>query len=102
MKKIVLLTALLTAVVLISYSSLFIVRTDQYCIVSRFGKVVKTIDTAGLYIKIPNPIEEITFIDKRLKVHQPVPIEVFLQDEQNEVRNITIAYYLIWSISDPL
>ncbi|MCP4159789.1 MAG: protease modulator HflC [Deltaproteobacteria bacterium] len=102
MKKIVIYTAAVSALILILYSSLFIVKTDQYCIITRFGKVVKTIEKAGPFIKIPYPIEHIKLIDKKLKVYQPVPLEVFLQDDQNEVRNITLGYYLIWSISDPL
>ena len=102
MKKIVIITAISAAVFLLLYSSLFIVRSDQYGIVSRFGKVTRTIELPGLYIKIPYPVEQIYFIDKKIKIHQPEPLEVFLPDDQNVVKNISVGYYLLWYISDPL
>jgi len=102
MKKIIIIAALISALFLILNSTFFIVKTDQYCIVTRFGKVTRTINGAGLYVKIPYPIEQINYIDKKLKILQPEALEVFLPDEQNIVKNITIGYYLIWYISDPL
>jgi len=102
MKKILLITAISAAVILLLYSSLFIVRTDQYGIITRFGRVTKTIDRAGLYIKIPYPIDHIYFIDKKIKIHEPEPLEVFLPDDQNIVKNISVGYYIIWQIAEPL
>ncbi len=102
MKKIIVLIAVATAVVLLLFSSLFIVRSDQFGMITRFGKVMRTIDKGGLYFKLPYPVDQVLFIDKKKKVFQPSPLEVFLPDDQNIVKNITMGYYIIWRISNPL
>ena len=102
MKKAIITIAILTAVILLIYSSIFIVRSDQYGVISRFGKVTKTIDKGGLYFKLPYPVEQIYRINRKFKIYEPTPLEVFLPDEQNVVKNITVGYYIIWNISNPL
>jgi len=102
MKKGILIIAITSAVLLLIYSSLFIVRSDQYGILTRFGKVTRTINEGGLYLKVPYPAEQVFYIDKKKKIYQPSPLEVFLPDDQNIVKNVTLEYYIIWSISDPL
>lgn len=102
MKKIILWTALITAFILLTISSLFIVRSDQFAIISRFGKVTRSIEEGGLYIKWPSPIEQVYKMDNRKNVFQPEPIEVFLPDDKNVVTNVTLSYFVIWRIVDPL
>lgn len=102
MKKTIVIMAIISAMLLLLFSSLFIVRSDQFGMVSRFGKVTRTIDAGGLYFKWPYPVDHVFFIDKKKKVFQPSPLEVFLPDDQNIVKNVTLAYYIIWRISDPL
>jgi membrane protease subunit HflC len=102
MKKTIITIAFVTAVLLLINSSLYIVKTDQYGILTRFGKVTGTDTTAGLKIKLPYPVDQIYFIDKKIKIQQPEPLEVFLSDEQNVVKNVTVEYYILWYISDPL
>lgn len=102
MKKLITIIAIFSAVLLLIFSSFFIVRSDQYGIVTRFGRVTRTLNEGGLFVKLPYPIEQIYLIDKKQKIFEPVPLEVFLPDDQNVVKNITIGYYIIWKISDPL
>ena len=92
MKKAIIITAILTAAILLMYSSIFIVRSDQYGVISRFGKVTKTIEKGGLYLKLPYPIEQVYRINRKIKIYEPTPLEVFLPDEQNVVKNITVGY----------
>lgn len=101
MKKIIIIVAISTALILLTYSSVFIVKTDQYGITTRFGKVTSTILEPGLYFKLPYPVDQIYFMDKKIKIHQPDPMEVFLPDDQNIVKNVTVEYYILWYISDP-
>lgn len=102
MKKTIIIIAISTALLLLLFSSLYIVRSDQFGMITRFGKVTRIIDQGGLFIKMPYPVDQVFYIDKKKKVYQPPPLEVFLADDQNIVKNVTLAYYIIWSISDPL
>lgn len=102
MKKIIVMIAIVTALVLLLFSSLFIVKSDEFGIISRFGKVTKTISEGGLYFKIPYPVEQVFYMDKKKKIFQPSPLEVFLLDDQNIVKNVTLGYYIIWRITNPL
>lgn len=102
MKRLVIIITVITLFILVLISSIFIVKEDQYAIVTEFGRVKNTIYESGLYIKLPYPIQAVDYLDKKDKVFSPKPLEVFIPDEQNILKNIIIGYYLIWRIEEPL
>ena len=102
MKKTVIIAAIISAVILILGSILFTVKADSYAIITEFGRVERVISEAGLNIKLPYPIQNVHRIDKKIRIFSPVALEVFIPDETNVLKNITIGYYIIWKISDPV
>jgi len=102
LRKTIIILASISALSFLLMSSLYIVNSDEYAIVSRFGKVVRSIDEPGLKLKWPSPVDNVYYVDKRSKIFQPEPVEVFLPDENNVVTNITLSYFVIWQISDAL
>ncbi|MCK5674793.1 MAG: protease modulator HflC [Spirochaetales bacterium] len=102
MKKLVIIAAVISAVILILGSAFFTVKADSYAIITEFGRVERVISEAGLNIKLPYPIQNIYRIDKKIRIFSPVALEVFIPDETNVLKNITIGYYIIWEISDPV
>ncbi len=74
--------------VVISMFSLFVVQETETAFIVRFGKVIRQIDTAGLYVKVPF-IDNIASFDKRiLQVYSPAK-EVIASDQK---RLIVDAY----------
>ena len=74
--------------ILIAFFSLFIVQETETVFIVRFGKVVKQIDKAGLYIRTPF-IDNIDSFDKRiLQVYTPAK-EIIASDQK---RIIVDAY----------
>ena len=66
--------------VVISMFSLFVVQETETAFIVRFGKVIRQIDTAGLYVKTPF-IDNIASFDKRiLQVYSPAK-EVIASDQ---------------------
>jgi len=63
-KSVVLLVVLAIAAITVS-SSAFTVQEGQQALVLRFGKIVRTINTAGLYFRTPFA-EDIEYMQKRL------------------------------------
>ena len=102
MKKLIIIAALISAVILILSSIFFTVKEDSYAIITEFGRVEKVISQAGLNTKLPYPIQNVYRVDKKIRIFSPVALEVFIPDETNVLKNITIGYYIIWEISDPV
>jgi len=65
MKKGIVLLVALAIAGFVAASSAFTVQEGQQALVLRFGKIVRTIDTAGLYFRTPFA-EDIEFMQKRL------------------------------------
>ena len=53
MKKGILITAIVLALILVVFSSMYTVEENQYACTFRFSEIVNTADTAGLHFKIP-------------------------------------------------
>lgn len=92
---VVLLVLILGAITL--YSSAYVVKENEYVSVSRFSKIVRTEDEAGLYFKMPFVDETITF-PKTTILYDIPPSEVFTKDK----KNMSVDCYLLWEITDPL
>ena len=98
MKRLITLVIVLTVVVALSRSVFFIVNETQHAIATTFGKPVRTITSAGLYVKWPNPIQAVQYFDNRLQIFDPQPSEAFTLDR----KNLVIDAFLLWEIKEPL
>ena len=91
-------SSLLVALALLS-SMLFVVDQRQFGVVYALGQVKEVINEPGLKFKLPPPLQNVSYIDKRLLTLDSVDNEPMLTAEKQRV---VIDWYVRWRISDPL
>jgi len=90
--------SLLVALALLS-SMLFVVDQRQFGVVYALGQVKEVITEPGLKFKLPPPLQNVRYIDKRLLMLDSVDAEPMLTAEKQRV---VIDWYVRWRITDPL
>ncbi|MEO8598321.1 MAG: protease modulator HflC [bacterium] len=89
-------------VVLISFwflsSTLFIVDQRQYAIVFALGEVKQVIKNPGLYFKLPQPFQNVLFVDNRILTLDTPDADRFITAEK---KNILVDAFVKWRIVDP-
>ena len=96
MKKITIIVIVLIAIILLT--TVFKVDVTEQVVVLQFGKPVRTIQTPGLHWKLPAPIQNAVFFDKRLLEYDVQPAEVLSTDK----KTLIVDNYVRWRIVDPL
>ncbi len=96
MKKITIIVIVLIAIILLT--TVFKVDVTEQVVVLQFGKPVRTIQDPGLYWKLPTPIQNAVFFDKRLLEYDVQPAEVLSTDK----KTLIVDNYVRWRIADPL
>lgn len=96
MKKITIIVIVLIAIILLT--TVFKVDVTEQVVVLQFGKPVRTIQTPGLHLKLPVPIQNTVFFDKRLLEYDVQPAEVLSTDK----KTLIVDNYVRWRIVDPL
>ncbi len=96
-KKTVYAIVAVIVVLLIAKSMLFTVDETELALVTQFGSPVQSIADAGLYFKLPWPVQSVMRFDKRLLIHDPKPSEYLTSDK----KNIVVNSYICYRISDP-
>ena len=83
-------------VLLVAFTSMYVVDQRQNAIVFRFGEVVSVKKEPGLYFKVPL-LENVRFFDVRiLTIDTPEPA-LFLTSEK---KNVQVDLFIKWRISD--
>ena len=96
MKK--LFTFILPVLLLVGFSSIFIVDETNQVVILQLGKPVKTVTNPGINLKLPFPFQEkITFDDRLLEYDSP-PEEILSKDK----KTLIVDNYVRWKIVDPL
>ena len=90
-------STLLVALALLS-SMLFVVDQRQFGVVYAFGQIKDVIVQPGLNFKLPPPLQNVSYLDKRLLTLDSVDAEPMLTAEKQRV---VIDWYVRWRISDP-
>ncbi|HEV3115939.1 MAG TPA: protease modulator HflC [Gemmataceae bacterium] len=103
-KKLLITTAALIAVLLLS-SSAFSVDRSEYVYVTQFGKPVATYDgitEGGLHFKMPWPIQSVQRLDHRLQVFDLPGAELLTRDPNQRTidKPLTTSAYVCWRIPD--
>ncbi|HRU04775.1 MAG TPA: protease modulator HflC [Candidatus Brocadiia bacterium] len=91
-----LIVAVAILLALAMYLFFFQVRQAEVVVKSVFGKPVAEYKEAGLYVKWPYPINEITRFDSRLQVYDSDLHETLTKDERNLIVGETVG----WRITD--
>jgi membrane protease subunit HflC len=89
-----LLVALLT---LAGLSSLTVVDVTEHAVVTRFGRVTRVIDEAGLHVTLPYPLEEVRRLDRRLLTFASTSAEYLSEDK----KNLVVHGLVTWRIAAP-
>jgi membrane protease subunit HflC len=76
----------------------FTADTTEYAVVTQFGNPVAVIMEPGLNVKLPEPIQTVQRLDKRIQVYETDSLELLTMDK----KIIAIDYYGTWRISDPV
>jgi modulator of FtsH protease HflC len=88
---------LLAAALLVvgTYGALFTVDVTQYGVVSRFGHIVRVVETPGLHFKLP--FDRVLPVDRRLLNSTPSEAEYLTADK----KNVVVRSLALWRIADP-
>ncbi len=97
MKKWTLTTLALLLILWIGTAFISVDETE-FAVVTRFGKVVKSISEPGLAVKAPWPVDRVTRIDRRRRAFLGEPDECITKDRHN----VRISSYIIWEVTDPV
>ena len=97
-KKLVFIGGILIAILMIILQLIFIVREGEAVVVTTFGKPVRVLDDAGLYGRMPWPVQSVYRFDRRIQSLEG-PFEQILT---RDGRHVVIAIYAGWRIIDPV
>lgn len=92
------LLGLLALVLIVGNLAVFQVDTTQYAIVTQFGNPVRSLTSPGLYFKLPDPLQNVMKLDRRLQIHNLTETEFLTKDK----KNILVEAYATWRIKDPV
>ncbi|MBD8051001.1 protease modulator HflC [Limnohabitans radicicola] len=90
-------SSLLVLLVVLS-STLFVVDQRQFGVVYSLGQIKEVITEPGLHFKLPPPLQNVNYIDKRLLTLDSPDTEPMLTAEKQRV---VIDWYVRWRITDP-
>lgn len=96
MKKLTIIVIVLIAIILLT--TVYKVDVTEQVVVLQFGKPVRTVQTPGLHLKLPVPIQNAVVFDKRLLEYDVQPAEVLSTDK----KTLIVDNYVRWRIVDPL
>jgi membrane protease subunit HflC len=82
------------------FLTLIVYKVDvtEYAVVTQFGDPVVTVDQPGLRVKLPDPIQSVQRLDKRIQVYRTDSIELLTLDK----KSVSVDYYGTWKIVDPV
>ncbi len=96
MKK--LFTFIMPVLLLVGFSSIFIVDETNQVVILQLGKPVKTVTKPGINVKLPFPFQEKIVFDDRLLEYDSPPEEILSKDK----KTLIVDNYVRWKIVDPL
>lgn len=86
------------AILFILTLMVYTVDTTEYAVVTQFGNPVAVVEEAGLNVKLPDPVQSLQKLDKRVQVYQADSLELLTSDKQS----VAMDYYGTWKIVNPL
>ena len=96
MKKGIIIGIIALLLVIVAFSSIYVVEENQYACTFRFSEIVNTVDQPGLHFRIPF-IDSVEYFPNTTMFYDIPPSEVLTSDKQN----MTVDCYVLWHIADP-
>lgn len=90
-------SSLLLGLLMLS-SMVFVVDQRQFGVVYAMGQIKSVVTEPGLHFKLPPPLQNVNYIDKRLLTLDSVDTEPMLTAEKQRV---VVDWYVRWRITDP-
>ena len=97
MNKIITLAVFLIGTIWLISSCLFIVDQRQFALVFALGEIKKVINEPGLYFKLPQPLQNIIYLEKRTLTIDTPDADRFITKEK---QNVVVDTYVKWRIDD--
>ena len=94
----VVLIVVIAVGLLLLNSVFFQVAETEQVVITQFGEPMRVIRDAGLYTKIPDPVQSVRRFDKRLLIYDVKPSEFLTADK----KNLILDMYMAWEIVDPI
>ncbi|AJG20040.1 protease modulator HflC [Cupriavidus basilensis] len=88
----------LFVVLAIGSSMVFVVDQRQYAVVFAFGQIKQVVNEPGLHFKLPPPLQNVIFMDRRLLTIDVAASERFLTAEK---KSMVVDWFVKWRITDP-
>ncbi|CAG9180402.1 protease modulator HflC [Cupriavidus respiraculi] len=85
-------------VLAIASSMVFVVDQRQYAVVFAFGEIKQVVREPGLHFKLPPPLQNVVFMDRRLQTIDVAASERFLTAEK---KSMVVDWFVKWRITDP-
>jgi membrane protease subunit HflC len=98
MNKLTSLALTLIVALFILYSTVFVVDQRKYAIVFALGEVKQVISEPGLHFKLPSPLQNVLFLDKRILTIDSPDADRFITAEK---KNILVDAFVKWRITEP-
>lgn len=96
-KQVVIGTGLI-AILFVATLMVYKVDVTEYAVVTQFGNPVNVNENPGLKVKLPDPVQSVQKLDKRVQVYQTNSIELLTLDK----KSVSLDYYGAWKITDPV
>ncbi|WP_454731758.1 MULTISPECIES: protease modulator HflC [Cupriavidus] len=85
-------------VLAIGSSMVYVVDQRQYAVVFAFGEIKQVVREPGLHFKLPPPLQNVVFMDRRLLTIDVAASERFLTAEK---KSMVVDWFVKWRITDP-
>ncbi len=82
---------------LIGYLSVFIVHQTEQAVILQFGELKRVVDEPGLHFKLPYPVQEVRYQEKRVLNLDPRAETIVLADQ----RRVTVDAFIRYRIVNP-
>jgi membrane protease subunit HflC len=97
-QRILSILVLLTAGFYLLSSTLFLVDQRKFAVIFSFGEIKRVIEEPGLNIKLPSPIQNVQFFDRRIMTIDNPEAERFITSEK---KNLLVDSFVKWRIVEP-
>lgn len=98
MRKTILMVAVLVLAFIFGKTCLYTVNEREYALVFMLGELRTVVDKPGLHVKLPAPLENVVYLDKRILTIDTPSADLV---QTSEKKNLLIDSYVKWKVSDP-
>lgn len=95
--RIIVLLILVALLLYVGSHSFYIVQETQQAILIQFGEIRSVAKSPGLYLKLPEPIQRVVYVERRLLPLQTPEFEV----ADSQQRRFVVDAIARWRVSDP-